>query len=64
LVETSFRDDACCYPIGLSADRTAGFLRQFYDAAPGLKPPPRPLGWLEVGRQLKRLYEDLLNTPR
>jgi glycosyltransferase involved in cell wall biosynthesis len=61
---TVFRENACYCPIGLSADRTAAFLRQFYDAAPSLQPPPRPLGWLEVGQQLKRLYESLLNVPR
>lgn len=59
---TVFRESACYCPIGLSAARTAVFLRQFYDAAPGLKPPPRPLTWLEVGQQLKRLYETLLGT--
>jgi glycosyltransferase involved in cell wall biosynthesis len=61
---TVFRESACYCPIGLSAARTAVFLRQFYDAAPGLKPPPRPLTWLEVGQQLKRLYETLLGTSR
>ena len=61
---TVFRESACYCPVGLPAARTAGFLRQFYDAAPGLKPPPRPLTWLEVGQQLKRLYETLLDTSR
>lgn len=51
-------------PVTTSAARTAAYLRQFYDAAPGLKPPPKPLTWLEVGKQLKRLYETLLSTPR
>ena len=60
---TVFGPSACYCPITSSAARTAAFLRQFYDAAPGLKPPPRPLTWLEVGRQLKRLYEMLLSTP-
>jgi glycosyltransferase involved in cell wall biosynthesis len=61
---TVFRERACYCPITASADRTAAFLRQFYDAAPGLKPPPKPLTWLEVGEQLKSLYETLLNTSR
>ena len=60
---TFFRESACYCPVALPASRTAGFLRQFYDAAPGLKPPPKPLTWLEVGQQLKRLYETLLSTP-
>jgi glycosyltransferase involved in cell wall biosynthesis len=59
---TFFRESACYCPVALPAARTAGFLRQFYDAAPGLKPPPKPLTWLEVGQQLKRLYETLLST--
>ena len=54
-----FRESACYCPVTSSAARTAGYLRQFYDAAPSLKPPPRPLTWLEVGQQLKRLYERL-----
>ena len=57
---TVFGEHACYCPPGASADRAAAFLRQFYDAAPGLKPPPRPLAWLEVGAQLKRLYETVL----
>jgi glycosyltransferase involved in cell wall biosynthesis len=61
---TVFRENACYCPVGLPAARTAVFLRQFYDAAPQLKPPPRPLSWLEVGQQLKRLYEGLLSTSR
>ena len=61
---TVFRQGACYCPVALSPARTAGFVRQFYDAAPGLKPPPRPLTWLEVGQQLKRLYEMLLSTSR
>jgi glycosyltransferase involved in cell wall biosynthesis len=59
---TVFREGACYCPVALSPVRTAGFVRQFYDAAPGLKPPPRPLSWLEVGGQLKHLYETLLQT--
>jgi glycosyltransferase involved in cell wall biosynthesis len=51
-------------PVSSSAAQNARCLRQFYDAAPGLKPPPKPLTWLEVGQQLKRLYETLLNTSR
>jgi glycosyltransferase involved in cell wall biosynthesis len=61
---TVFHENACYCPITSSAARTARFLREFYDAAPGLKPPPRPLTWLEVGQQLKRLYETLLDTSR
>ncbi|MCX6928714.1 MAG: glycosyltransferase family 4 protein [Verrucomicrobia bacterium] len=61
---TVFGESACYCPVGLPAGRTAVFLRQFYDAAPGLKAPRRPLTWLEVGEQLKRLYSVLLDSPR
>jgi glycosyltransferase involved in cell wall biosynthesis len=61
---TVFHESACYCPVTSSAAKTAGHLRQFYAAAPGLKPPPRPLTWLEVGQQLKRLYETLLSTSR
>jgi len=60
---TVFRERACYCPVAASANRTAVFLRQFYDAAPGLKPPPRPLSWLEVGQRLICLYESLLKAP-
>jgi glycosyltransferase involved in cell wall biosynthesis len=54
---TSHFGEKVCYCPVAAPDITAPFLRQFYDAAPGLKPPPRPLTWLEVGKQFKRLYE-------
>jgi glycosyltransferase involved in cell wall biosynthesis len=41
-------------------ERTAGYLRKFYDAAPSLKPPPKPASWPEVGRQFKAIYERVL----
>ena len=41
-------------------EHTSGFLRKFYDAAPSLKPPPKPASWLEVGRQFKAVYERAL----
>lgn len=59
---TVFRADACYCPVSASTDRTAAFLRQFYDAAPGLKPPAPPLTWSKVGEQLKGLYETILRT--
>ena len=59
---TVFGQSVSYCPITSSAAQTAEFLRQFYAAAPGLKPPSKPLTWLEVGRQLKRLYETLLST--
>jgi glycosyltransferase involved in cell wall biosynthesis len=61
---TVFRERVWYCPTTFSTARTARVLREFYDAAPGLKPPPRPLSWLDVGQQLKRLYESLLSQPR
>ena len=56
---TVFGPNAAYCPVTSSVARTAGFLRKFYDEAPGLKPPPKPQTWLEVGKQLKNIYESL-----
>jgi len=37
-------------------------LRTFYDQAPSLKPPPKPLTWIEVARQLERIYRSVLDN--
>jgi glycosyltransferase involved in cell wall biosynthesis len=55
----TFGADASYCPIG-SRPETARVLRRFYDAAPTLRPPPRPLGWLEVAEKFKALYAALL----
>jgi len=44
-------------------ERTAEYLRTFYDQAPSLKPPPKPLTWLAVALKLKEIYQRLLNVP-
>lgn len=56
---TTFKENASYCPITTSA-RTATFLREFYNAAPTLKPPPKPLTWLEIAQQLKVIYERVL----
>ena len=61
---TVFGETASYCPVTSSANRTGEALRKFYAAAPGLNPPPKPLSWLEVGKQLKHLYESLLKTSR
>lgn len=58
-----FKDSAVYCPIA-STRRTAKALREFYDAAPSVKPPPKPLSWIEVAQQLQGIYEDLLSTSR
>jgi glycosyltransferase involved in cell wall biosynthesis len=61
---TVFGTNVSYCPVTSAAGSTAEFLRKFYAAAPGLQPPPKPLTWLEVGKQLKHLYEALANTSR
>jgi glycosyltransferase involved in cell wall biosynthesis len=43
-----------------SPAKTAPFLRAFYDAAPGLTPPPKPLSWAQVAEQLWAIYATLV----
>jgi len=47
-----------------SPSRTAGTVREFYDRAPVLKPPPKPATWTDIARQLKTIYERVLNASR
>lgn len=58
---TTFSDNAR-YCLIASPSRTAPFLRQFYDEAPNLKFPPKPPTWIDVARQFKTIYENLLRT--
>jgi glycosyltransferase involved in cell wall biosynthesis len=60
---TTFRENASYCPI-TSPQQTAVHLRQFYDAATTLKPPQKPATWVEIARQLKAVYESVLNTSR
>jgi len=60
---TAFGASVSYCPITSSAARTAKVLRKFYDAAPKLAPPPRPVPWVEIGQQLKTIYEKLLAVP-
>jgi glycosyltransferase involved in cell wall biosynthesis len=62
--KTVFRDNVSYCPVTPDISRTASVLRQFYDAAPNLPPPAKPLTWVEVARQLKALYEGVLKTSR
>jgi glycosyltransferase involved in cell wall biosynthesis len=58
---TVFEKTATYCPIG-DASLIAKTLRQFYDAAPSLALPAKPLSWADVGRRLKTVYDDLLST--
>lgn len=44
-----------------SVARTANHLRSFYDRAPLLEPPPKPLTWMEVAQKLKEIYDRVLS---
>ena len=57
---STFKGNASYCPI-TSPKRMAGYLRTFYDQAPSLKPPPKPLTWIEVARQLERIYRSVLD---
>jgi glycosyltransferase involved in cell wall biosynthesis len=59
---STFGEHAMYCPI-TSPERTAEYLRTFYDQAPSLKPPPKPLTWLAVALKLKQIYQRLLNVP-
>jgi len=54
----TFGTKATYCPVGTKAG-TAAALRRFYDEAPSLPLPPRPLSWLEVGERLRKLYRSL-----
>lgn len=56
---TVFEGRAAFCPLFKSSARTAAVLRRFYDAAPTSPIPLRPLGWLEVARQLEKVYLSL-----
>jgi len=51
-------------PLTSSVGKTAAILRAFYDAAPDLPPPPKPATWMEIGQQIKTIYEQVLSTSR
>ena len=59
---TTFMENASYCPI-TAASGAANPLRQFYDAAPTLRPPPKPQTWIEIAQELKAVYERVLNAP-
>ena len=60
---SAFGKHASYCPIASEAI-TAGRLREFYDAAPGIPCPPQPASWMEVGEKFRDLYARLLNSSR
>jgi glycosyltransferase involved in cell wall biosynthesis len=57
---TVFQANASYCPVRGPAHRAAAVLRRFYDVAPELPAPPKPLSWVEVARQLAAVYEQVL----
>ena len=60
---STFGDAASYARVTKSVEATAAALRKFYDAAPSLPRPPQPPPWIEIGRQLKTIYERVLAAP-
>ena len=60
---TVFLERASYCPVTHSTQHTARGLRQFYETAPQLPAPPKPLSWIEVAKQVKAVYERLLTAP-
>jgi glycosyltransferase involved in cell wall biosynthesis len=58
---STFGDHVSYCPLG-SKRITAGHLRRFYDQAPMMGPPPKPLTWTEVAKVLKEIYEHVIRT--
>jgi glycosyltransferase involved in cell wall biosynthesis len=59
---STFPEGAQFCPITDSVPATASVLRRFYDAAPGLRCPPKPATWPEAGRQFLAVYEKVLTV--
>jgi glycosyltransferase involved in cell wall biosynthesis len=55
-----FKERAAYCSVSNSAQATAEVLRHFYQIAPALEPPPRPVSWIEVARQMKTIYESII----
>lgn len=57
---SSFTTGAEFCPVTDSTHTTAICLRKFYETAPTLPAPPRPLTWLEVAKRIKAIYGKIL----
>lgn len=58
---TVFGEQASYCPLA-SVSRTASVLRRFYDAGQTVKSPFRPMTWIGVAEQLKKIYTAVLST--
>ena len=57
---TTWGDQASYCPPRASTSATAQILRNFYDSAPNLPRPPRPISRADMARQWKTIYQSLL----
>ncbi len=55
----TFKEFARYCPVA-GREETAKALRAFYDEAPALPAPPKPLSWVQIGAQFKAVYESVL----
>jgi glycosyltransferase involved in cell wall biosynthesis len=60
---TTFGDAAWYCPVKSSVEKAERVFRVFYEAAPAIRPPPKPQSWIEVAGQLKKVYQRMLD-PR
>jgi glycosyltransferase involved in cell wall biosynthesis len=61
---SSFGSAASYCPAQANDAQAAAMLRAFYDAAPKLQTPPRPLTWPQIAQQLVGVYQKLLTSRR
>jgi glycosyltransferase involved in cell wall biosynthesis len=59
---SAFGNQARYCPVTNSVSATARVLKRFYDEAPTVPPPARPLSWTEVAQQLHSIYRRLLGA--
>lgn len=59
---STFFDSAKYGPVACADSATATALKRFYEEAPNIRPTFRPPRWVDIGRQLKGIYEGLLST--
>ena len=56
----SFGDSASYCPVSATQSETARALKRFYEQAPRLPSPPKPLTWREVAVELEKVYRAIL----
>jgi glycosyltransferase involved in cell wall biosynthesis len=59
---STFGTNAVYAPVPNSVSKTAAALKKFYESAPSLPPPPKPLKWSDVARQIGEIYKQLLKS--